>query len=308
MDIQKLQRILEKELVREAKKHKGLPVALSGGLDSSLLACLVEPRFVITVRLPGGKKYDETKQARYVAKFLQLRQVVVQADGKDFNEATKKAVKAIGRPIPHFNVYPLWKMYEKLSELGEKEVILGDGPDESMCGYARDIAFVRAYTLYGLEAFSGYEELLNKFLPDPVVAISNMTGKPVREVKPIATRYSSPDKMIGAVNMKLMRPDMDAMSDGIAKHFGIKNIRPYQDNKKIDELMFNLPVEAKILNTQYGKHLLRLVANNYLPGDVAWRIRKVGGPVFPVGLMWKQKAEFDKARWIKYQQRILNDK
>jgi len=41
-------------------------------------------------------------------------------------------VKAIGRPIPHFNIFPLFTMYRKLYYMEEKELILGDGPDETM--------------------------------------------------------------------------------------------------------------------------------------------------------------------------------
>lgn len=304
-----LRQQLEKKIISEAHKYRGVPVALSGGIDSSLLAAMTEPRFVISVQLPGDSKYNEIKYAKQVAKFLQLKHIIVNADGKDFDDVVKKAVIAIGRPIPHFNIYPLYKMYEKLAELGETKVILGDGPDETMCGYARDLAFVHAYLLYGMDAFDGYEELLSKFLPDFAVTIAALTGKSFEEIKPIVKKQNRIDKVIGAVDMALMRPDMDDMSDKIAASFGIKNIRPYQDNTELDEFMFNLPIEAKIKDVEYGKYLLRLIAHGYLPDEIAWRKRKMGGPVFPVNVYkkWLKNGEFSKDRWLEYQTEILNE-
>ena len=50
---------LERKIIQECIPHIGKPVALSGGIDSGLLAALIKPKFVISVELPGDEKYNE---------------------------------------------------------------------------------------------------------------------------------------------------------------------------------------------------------------------------------------------------------
>lgn len=283
---------LEKRIKAEIKPHIGKPLALSGGVDSSLLAALIKPKFVISVKLPGGDKYNEIKWSKKVAKHLGLKHIIVQLDESKFDEYLKLAVKAIGRPIPHFNIFPLYAMYKKLSEMGETELILGDGPDETMLGYGRDLVIEYLYKVYDLEALEHYKPLIDKILPSKSEAIK------------LSTNLSGFEDLVSA-NIA-MRKDMDDMSNGIAKHFGITNIRPYQDNPEIDNYMRDLPLEHKIQG-EYGKYLLRKIAEKYLPEEIAWRKKKVGGPVYPVNVLkgWMDEGEFDKKQWLEYQKRLL---
>ena len=288
---------LEKLIKKEVEPYIGLPVALSGGIDSSLLAALLKPKFAISVELPEGK-HNEIEYAKLVANHLGIKHVIVKCDESKFDEYTEIAIKAIGRPIPHFNIFPLFCMYKKLSELGVKEIVLGDGPDETMCGYARDLIINYLYKVYDYDAFRNYKPLIDKILPPKVLVIEGITDK-----KPI----NSTDD-ISLFNMLYMRPDMDDMSDGIAKYFEIKNIRPYQDSEFLDDFMLNLPMEDKIKNVEYGKYALRKIAEKYLPQEIAWRKTKVGGPVYPVNKIkgWdKVDGDFQKTEWMKYQKNIL---
>lgn len=283
---------LEKRIKKEVKPHIGKPLALSGGIDSSLLAALIKPRFAISVELPGDEKYNEIKWAKKTAKHLKLKHVIVKLDDSKFDEYVREAVRAIGRPIPHFNIFPLYVMYKKLSKMGEKELILGDGPDETMCGYARDLIIEYLYKVYEFKSFKNYRPIIDKILPPKSEAIKLATGLP-----------GFTDVVAADI---AMRKDMDDMSDGIARHFGIKNIRPYQDNPKLDDFMRDLPMKDKI-QAEFGKYLLRKIAEKYLPHEVAWRAKKVGGPVYPVNVLrgWMDDGEFDKKSWIEYQRKIL---
>lgn len=283
---------LEKRIKAQVTSHIGKPLALSGGVDSSLLAALLKPKFAISVKLPGGQKYNEIEWAKIVAKHLRLKHIIISPDDSRFDEYMKKAVKAIGRPIPHFNIFPLYEMYKKLSEMGETELVLGDGPDETMCGYARDLIINYLYKVYEFEAFENYQELIDKILPSITDAIKATTG------------LSGFTDIVSADIEK--RKEMDDMSDGIARSFGIKNIRPYQDNQKLDDFMRDLPIEEKI-NGEYGKYVLRKIAEKYLPKEVVWRKKKLGGPVYPVNLLrdWMDDGEFDKKSWLEYQKKLL---
>src|SRR3990167_3717982 len=261
----------EQKIIESCKPFQGLPVALSGGVDSSLLAALIKPRFVISVELPGDDKYNEIHHAKFVAESLELKHIIVKLDPTEFDEAMRKAVKAIGRPIPHFNIFPLYKMYEKLAEMGEEELVLGDGPDETMYGYGRDLIFNYLYKVYDFEAFKNYKPLIDKLLPTESEAIKSLTGL---------------DGYVDIVSADIeMRKDMDDMSNGIAKHFGITNHRPYQDDLAMDNFMLNLPINMKIHEVEYGKAALRKIADKYLPTEISRRKKKVGGPVYPVNIL-----------------------
>lgn len=283
---------LEKRIKAEVAPLVGKPLALSGGVDSSLLAALLKPKFAISVKLPGGEKYNEIKWAKIVTKHLGIKHIIVVPDDSKFDEYMKLAVRAIGRPIPHFNIFPLYEMYKKLSQMGETELVLGDGPDETMCGYARDLIINYLYKVYEFEAFENYKELIKKILPSMTEAIRATTG------------LSGFTDIVSADIDK--RKEMDDMSDGIAHSFGIKNIRPYQDNPEMDDYMRDLPIEEKI-NGEYGKYALRKIAEKYLPYEVVWRKKKLGGPVYPVNLLrdWMDDGEFDKKSWLKYQKKLL---
>lgn len=288
---------LETKIKTVAKMYEGMPLALSGGIDSSLLAALIKPKFVISVELPGDEKYNEIQYSKKVADHLGLKHIIVKLDESKFDEDVAIAVKAIGRPIPHFNIFPLFQMYKKLAEMGETQLILGDGPDETMCGYARDLIINYLYKVYEFEAFANYKPLIDKILPLISETISRIIGKETDETSIIQA------------DINLMRPDMDNMSNGIAKHFGIINHRPYQDNKELDDYMRDLPIEAKIYEVEYGKYILRRIAEKYLPKEIAWRKKKVGGPVYPVNVKkgWLEKGEFDKTEYLKYQEQFLKE-
>lgn len=299
---------LEFKLRRACEPYIGMPIAISGGIDSGVLAAFIKPKFAITVSLPGGERYDETSEAIRVAQYLNLEHRIVELDEANFEGSVRIAVKAIGRPIPHFNIFPLYEMYAELARLGEKDVVLGDGPDESMAGYARDLIMAYLYKIYDYPAFRYYKPLLDKLLPKPEEAISRMTNLPIEKVTKL-TEGIAEKKMIGTVNVTAMRSDMDDMSNGIAKSFGITNHRPYQDDPELDKFMYDLPDEAKIYNVEYGKYILRKIAEKYLPYEVAWKRRKVGGPVYPVNqfMGWMEHGEFSKVQWMQYQKNILNE-
>lgn len=342
--------MLEKLIKKYAKKYEGMPIALSGGIDSSLLAALIKPKFAITVELPQGK-HNEIYYAKQVAKHLKIKHIIVEIDDSKWDKYMPIAVKAIGRPIPHFNIFPLFFMYQKLQQMGEKELVLGDGPDETMCGYTRDLIINYLYKIYDFEAFRNYKPLIDKILPPINETIERIIKNPISPTHKCSFKFICGHETgmkhyececgkvkhysigelekergitedfdcgwkfgygdsITDANIRFMRPDMDDMSNGIAKYFGITNHRPYQDNKELDNYMYSLPLSAKIQKVEYGKFLLRKVAENYLPKEIVWRKEKVGGPVYPVNLMrsWLEKGEFDKEKYLEYQQNILNEK
>lgn len=302
---------LEQKIREACRPLIGKPIALSGGIDSAVIASIIQPKFAVSVKLPGGDKYNEIKHAKKVAKHLGIKHIVIEPNQNDFDEAVKKSVKAIGRPIPHFNIFPLYTMYQYLWQNGETELVLGDGPDESMCGYTRHLIMDYLYHSFNIPAFQHYGETIKNILNLPDETYANIVHQPEAR-KIIVDAMKDGKNILDAmcmVDMELMRPDMNDMSNGIAKLFGITNHRPYEE-KYVDDFMFGLPPELKVHDTEYGKYALRLIAEKYLPKEIAWRKHKMGGPVYPVNKVkkWMAMGEFDKTKWIEFQQNLLNEK
>jgi len=302
---------LEGLIKKAVKPFEGYPVTLSGGIDSGVLAALMKPKYAINVELPGGDKYNESHLAKKVAKYLRIKLHVVKLNPARFKETCERAFKIIGKPVPHFNIFPLYEMFGTLKSLGEKDIVFADGPDESMCGYTRHLILNYLLKVYDLPAFENYKPLISKVLPGaPMTLYEKLIGYLPKNTEDSGTLYVDRPLIDSfcKFDMDKKRPEMDIMANELGKHFGIKVHRPYE-TKEVDEFMFNLPPELKINNVEYGKYALRLIAEKYLPKEIAWRKHKVGGPVYPVNKVmgWdKTGGEFSKVNWLKWQEEVLN--
>lgn len=315
---------MKKELIKlvqneiKAIKDAGeFNLMLSGGVDSSTLLALaldigIKPDRLITVKLPYGDAHDEFSDTELVAEHFKLtdRLVVITLNNYDFLSVLTKASKVIGRPIPHYNIYPLYVAFEQLSEMGIKSVVVGDGPDESMCGYTRHIIMNYFFSSYNVESFEHYDGVIDKLMQfrSPIMAYANIIGKHTFEVNDIWNSDRSLVDNMCAVDMKLMRPDMMDMSHGLAHHFGIKIHAPYE-KEIVDSFMFKLPFSSKIdTESQLGKYLLREIGHEHgVPHSVIWRKHKIGGPVVPVNKLagWLDLDTYDKSRYLEFQKEAI---
>lgn len=294
---------LEKVIKKAAKPLRGMPMAFSGGIDSSTLACFVKPKYCITIESIGGDAYNETKYTKIAAEALNLDLRIISTESHDFKESVKEAIKIIGKPTPHFNIFPLYVMFKTLFNYGETDIVIADGPDESMCGYARDIIYHHIMKLYEFEALEPYHPLVQKVIPSSTNLYAKLSNLSEEKIKDMNTD----NKFVNRVNMSFKREEMDIMSARLADHFGIKIHKPYETDE-VDQFMLNLPLELKVRG-EYGKYALRKIASKYLPNEIAWRKVKRGGPIYPVNKVmgWDKKdGEYGKNEWVKFQKKILN--
>lgn len=303
-----LRYLIKGELKKIRDEVGEINLLISGGIDSGILAALSKPDRLFTVRLPFGPMHDEFKDVLKIVRHLGIedRLIVIDLDISEFDDVMNVAVRVIGRPIPHYNIFPLFCLFRKIHEIGITDVVCGDGPDESMCGYTRHLIMSYLYSVRNFPAFEYYQGMVNEILEEPAKTYANLIGKDTRFVRELMNGRSLLDGMC-FTDMELMRPDMDDMSNKLAQHFGIKIRRPYQDSSVIDEAMFTLPAEQKIGDIEYGKFLLRMIAEELLPIDIAWKKQKIGGPLIPVNKIkgW-DLPPFDKSRYLEYQWEILN--
>ncbi|MDG6257538.1 MAG: asparagine synthase C-terminal domain-containing protein [Methanomicrobiaceae archaeon] len=113
-------------------------VALSGGVDSALVACLAR-RPCVVVGLPGS---HDVCRAREVADGLDLPLATVLVDEERIEDALRRIVPVIPRltPVDAAIATTLYFVAEWANTHGHRRILAGQGADELFGGYARYLA------------------------------------------------------------------------------------------------------------------------------------------------------------------------
>lgn len=135
---------LFKEVVEElgevVKDYRADALLLSGGLDTSILACLTSRYFkprAVTVGFAGAEARD-LRYARLVAERFKLESFVKIFGVEEALEAARRVVRIVKTfdPMEVRNDVPLYVAMNYARELGFKSVLTGDGADELFAGYS----------------------------------------------------------------------------------------------------------------------------------------------------------------------------
>lgn len=292
------------------------PVILSGGFDSGLLAAITGSKRGYRMRFEYGSKFDETKYARAIAKHLDIQLVEVDITPEIFQQNFEEAVKIWGEVTPHFSLVPLYILMKTLKEFGETDVLSGEGPDEYLGGYARQIIFDELKKLYKIPELRNYHRMIDRVLgfqydSEDLLAeeYARLLGYPKDKV--IDFIYKQEEQypfqgLIGKMDMELGH--IEDMEQKLAKHFGINFHYPYI-NEKLAEYCYQLPDEMKIKDGR-TKVAFKEIAMKYLPEIMRDR-NKLGGPVAPVNKFLgceDTMGDFGKEKYIEAQKKILNIK
>jgi len=308
--------LLSKEIQKFKDSGKEINLMVSGGVDSSTLLGIIHhlgitPDRLISVKLPYGPAHDEFGDMLKVVKHFgyERKLCLIELEEGIFFDQLREAVRIIGRPIAHYTIWPLYVTFRDLAKEGVTDVIMGNGPDESMGGYTRHMIMVYLYGAYEKNGFKEYGGMIEKILNETsLVAYASIIGKRVSVVQ---KHWDANDTIVNnmcRVDMKLMRPDMADMGFSLAKHFGIEIHTPYE-SPAVDEYMFGLPQNMKVAGDM-GKILLRIVGSSLgVPNAVIWRKHKIGGPVVPVNTLagWDDLDPYDKSGYLKFQEKVLNE-
>ena len=129
---------------------------LSGGLDSSTVACLASSRLGGRIHTFGGgfkdgPQYDEMPYARLVAQSIQAEHHEVFPDADDFVEIMPQLAYAMDEPAAGPGIFPQYYV-SKLASRHVKVVLGGQGGDEIFGGYTRYlIAYLEECIRGGIE-------------------------------------------------------------------------------------------------------------------------------------------------------------
>jgi len=148
-------------------------VALSGGLDSSIIAAIVKKHYQdlhsFTIGYTGSHSTDESADAVNFAKSLGITPHVLKLDPDDVAGGFRQLCLLRDEPIADISGSAYLAVAELAKAQGIKVVLSGQGADEFFWGYAwvREVAKMsnrRAKTLFGELKFSQYL----RFSPRPV--------------------------------------------------------------------------------------------------------------------------------------------
>jgi asparagine synthase (glutamine-hydrolysing) len=283
--VEKLRWLLEDAVKLRLRSDVPVGVFLSGGLDSSLIACLARPDVVFSCRYPSGPRYDEFEHARTIARHLGARQVVIQPTSRDFRSDYPRILWHLDQPIATASSIGEFSLARAASQ-HVKVVLGGQGADECFGGYVR-------YLLMTAERDLGNREELRHYLPlarffwNPDMfddyprryyqLVRRGGGKKeagLQTVRDAFSRHSHLVDQMGRADIEISLPSLITMNDRAAAAWGLENRTPFLDHR-IVELAFQLPPELKIRDMEQ-KVILRKVARGLVPDSVIDRKDKKG--------------------------------
>jgi len=275
---------LDKLLIETVSAHLmsdvPLGILLSGGLDSSLIAAMVKKitkSEVTTFNAKFKHKFNESENAKSVAKYIGTNHQEIFIDSRDVNKNIEKHIIDYDDLTTFDGGLITTKLLcEKIKERGVTVVLLGEGADEIFGGYS----------WFGLSQFPF------SFMPDLIkstlyyYAISrNLTFNTTFYYKTwinLYKRFHNPDifRTITEMELKIQLPNHLLMKvDKASMSASVEARVPYLDHKVV-EYAYNLPREHKIKGSVFNirpsneKHILREVAKRYLPTEVAYRKKR----------------------------------
>lgn len=117
----------------EQQKIKKIAIALSGGIDSTLVLCLLQKKFphidVETISIKFAESFDESKKASEISEFFDVKHSTILLD--NYLKELPQAIHAVG--LPFWDLH--WYYVVKNAKTITKHLASGDGGDELFGGY-----------------------------------------------------------------------------------------------------------------------------------------------------------------------------
>ncbi|WP_201613134.1 asparagine synthase (glutamine-hydrolyzing) [Psychrobacter immobilis] len=155
-------------------------VFLSGGIDSSLVAAIVQkyskiPINTFTIGFED-KKYDESNYAKEIAKYLGTNHTELICNKEDALAIITRLPKIFDEPFADSSAIPT----VLVSELAKKQVsvvLSGDGGDELFCGYPGYVLMEKRFKLLSKIPFRKTLRKISNIFPVPIFIQNKFNGK-----------------------------------------------------------------------------------------------------------------------------------
>ncbi|MBC3844482.1 asparagine synthase (glutamine-hydrolyzing) [Streptacidiphilus sp. 4-A2] len=246
---------------------------LSGGLDSAVLAYLIKPDYLVTVRYPNEDQLDELDRATLVAEDLGMDLIVVEPTPADFVTRSGRIIESIDYPLGNASLLSEYMGCERIAETGARVVFGGTGPDELLLGYVRHSLLLDGPDGVGeIERLTSYARMTQSFQVSMDRGHSAaerystlLLRGPDLDLRVRRTIYESfrsagsIDRGLSIADLSVTFPSLLLSSDKISSAFGLERRSPYLA-RELAEYCYALPLEYKRLGSGVTKRILRDLA------------------------------------------------
>lgn len=284
--IKELSELVEDAILLRTKNsaHK-YAAFISGGVDSSLIACIAKPDFIYTAHYDYSD-FDELYYAKLVAKQIDKDLIIVSPEKDDFIRTQERIAYYLDTPCT-WTSFTLWMLLETAAQDGVKVIMSGEGADEMFAGYHRYHLLHHDEQIYQLEAMKQYSYLIGKYHGTAVSRYARLVNRCENPYNGKVNRYL--DESIESYYKKMSEDIVHfmglndfyttmqvllQMSDRLSMAHSIENRSPFLDYRLI-QYAFSMPSKYKIRNG-ITKWILKEVSKKFIPNEISNRIDKRG--------------------------------
>lgn len=297
-----IEELLFKSVEYRLKSDVEVGSLLSGGIDSSLISALytkISGKKINTfsVGYDEYKNYDELEYAQLTASHIGSNHHPLEISRKEFINSFDDVLDALEEPHGDSAAIPLYLLTKKIKETGIKTVLSGEGSDELFLGYDNYAKFLKYYEFEKTLSDPQFE-----FMDTIIKALQNQTKESeyLRRIVKKQTLYNSFGEIYTDIQRKRLfkklptyktetpkKDPVDWMSyidlkiwlgeglltkvDRISMANSLEVRTPFLDVNLVN-YMFSVDSKLKIGNT--NKHLLKIIAQKYIPDEIINRTKK----------------------------------
>ena len=270
--VTKLQSSLEHSIyLQKTSSDVKVGTTLSGGLDSSTVASIAKVDQTFTASFPG-KNIDETRYASLVCEMNNLKSNLVTPSKEEFMKELDRSLYIQGEPTGGLSTLAQYFVFKKIHEVGLKVTLDGQGADELFMGYEH----LKTYKLNLFRILKNLapNKIWIKMLEKRLYFLNRDMFSSYFDRNRMAYSYKRRSKFFIDQFFIFSLPHLLTFEDRNSMAFSVEARVPYLDPNVI-KLALNQPFEQNF-NDDYQKYPLRLIAEKYLPEEIAWRKDKLG--------------------------------
>lgn len=287
---------------------------ISGGIDSSLIACIAKPDYLYTAHYDYSD-FDELDYAKMVAKHINKDLTIVTPSKDDFIRTRESIAYHLDTPCT-WTSFTLWMLLEKAKTDGIKVVMSGEGADEMFAGYHRYHLLHHDEQIHKLEAMKQYSYLIGKYYGSPVERYTKLVNRCENKYDERVNRYldetieyyynQMSEDIVHFMGLNDFYSTMQVllqMSDRLNMAFSIENRSPFLDYRLI-QYAYSMPSKYKIKDG-VTKWALKEVSKKFIPKAIAERVDKRGFSA-PVNkwFEWDKNGKYNRSA---YKNMIFDD-